>query len=364
METQEEEKIALLLLQHMRSAAGDPNLQYLNPPKTIIGGLSGSIIYSFELDSLDERFRGAKVLRVSVSHSNRERIREISLQDAANRISNLAPAVRLTQKEDLFGGVFFVMDRLPGRVLWQWYWAAVGISIVVAILMSQPLIVLIGYLFGLITVGFAMAQQKQLLQAMSLKEIKSIYSEYNVQDAEACSTYWLGMAASAIENAGLAGYSDGHRWLEKHTFVPSRPGLCLGDFHPGNCMSTWTQVTGLIDWEMACIADPELDVGALRYLVTLVGPLVLPVYWAFQVYSNVSGAQYDARKINYYEAQRILFMLCTLTKARVDYEGQLTAGEPIPKSFPRWVLKLIIWTHSRRFMKLTGIKLVPPNLFL
>lgn len=115
METQEEEKIALLLLQHMRSAAGDPNLQYLNPPKTIIGGLSGSIIYSFELDSLDERFRGAKVLRVSVSHSNRERIREISLQDAANRISNLAPAVRLTQKEDLFGGVFLSWIGYPAE---------------------------------------------------------------------------------------------------------------------------------------------------------------------------------------------------------------------------------------------------------
>jgi len=364
MPTQEEKERSLVLLQHMRNAAGEPDLQFMKPPKAIVGGLSGAAICGFELDSLDERFSGAKVLRISVNHNERERTREISLQDAANRISNLAPAVRLTQKEDIFGGVFFVMDRLPGGTLWRWYWALVAVSIVVAIMVSQPLIVLLGYLFGVITIGVVMEKQRQLLRAIPLNEVKDIYGEYGIQDAEASSTYWLSMVASAIDNAGLTGYSDGHRWLEEHAFVPSRQGLCLGDFHPGNCMCTWTRITGLVDWEMACIADPELDVGALRYLVTLAGPLVLPIYWVFRICSNISGARFDAQRINYYEAQRILYNLSMLTRARVDYDRQLSAVESFPKPFPGWFLKLIIWTHSRRFLKLTGIKLIPPNSLL
>lgn len=359
MTSQEEEKVASVLLQHMRNASGKPDLQYKEPPKALSGGLSGGAIYGFELDCSDEAYCGAKVLRASVSHTERERIREISLQDAANRIDNLSPAVRLVQRDELFEGVFFVMDRLPGGSLWRWYFMLVGISIIFAIMMSQVLVVVLGYLLGVTAVGIAMAKQKQLLQAIPVSEIKGIYSEYGVQHAEAGSSYWLGLAAQAIEDAGLIGYQPGLGWMEEHAFEPSRPGLCLGDFHPSNCIVTWTQVTGLIDWEMACIADPELDVGALRYLVTLVGPLALPIYWVFRIHLYISEA-YNESKVNYYEAQRILFMLCSFTRKWIDYENQLAFAYPVPKPFLRWAMKLMVWTHSRRFLKITGIRLTPP----
>ena len=163
MTSQEEEKIASVLLQHMRSASGKPDLQYKKPPKALVGGLSGGAIYGFELDCSDEMYCGAKVLRASTSHTERERIREISLQDAAKRIGDLSPAVRLIQKDNLFGGVFFVMDRLPGGSLWRWYFMLVGISIIFAIIMGQVLVVVLGYLLGVTAIGVVMAKQKKLL---------------------------------------------------------------------------------------------------------------------------------------------------------------------------------------------------------
>ena len=55
-------------------------------------------------------------------------------------------------------------------------------------------------------------------------------------------------------------------WLGAHTPATMRPGILHGDFHLDNCLYALTPAIGvaaIIDWEMATIGDPLLDLGLL-----------------------------------------------------------------------------------------------------
>jgi aminoglycoside phosphotransferase (APT) family kinase protein len=56
------------------------------------------------------------------------------------------------------------------------------------------------------------------------------------------------------------------QWLGAHTPATMRPGILHGDFHLDNClyaMEPEIGVAAIIDWEMATIGDPLLDLGLL-----------------------------------------------------------------------------------------------------
>jgi len=61
----------------------------------------------------------------------------------------------------------------------------------------------------------------------------------------------------------LAAFLDGHRPPD------GRPGLMHGDYHLGNLLVDLSQpqITAVLDWEMATIGDPLVDLG--RFLVSL-----------------------------------------------------------------------------------------------
>jgi len=52
-------------------------------------------------------------------------------------------------------------------------------------------------------------------------------------------------------------------WLERHRPAEWAPGLMHGDFHLDNCLvsAQRPQLLAIIDWELATIGDPLLDVG-------------------------------------------------------------------------------------------------------
>jgi aminoglycoside phosphotransferase (APT) family kinase protein len=61
----------------------------------------------------------------------------------------------------------------------------------------------------------------------------------------------------------LAAFLDGHRPPD------GRPGLMHGDYHLGNLLVdvSQPQITAVLDWEMATIGNPLVDLG--RFLVSL-----------------------------------------------------------------------------------------------
>ncbi len=54
-------------------------------------------------------------------------------------------------------------------------------------------------------------------------------------------------------------------WLDDNRPRSEQPGLMHGDFHFGNVMIAWhgPEVVAVVDWEMATIGDPLLDLGWL-----------------------------------------------------------------------------------------------------
>ena len=53
------------------------------------------------------------------------------------------------------------------------------------------------------------------------------------------------------------------RWLEEHRPPAGEPGILHGDFHVDNCLFAPDEpvLMAIVDWEMATIGDPLLDVG-------------------------------------------------------------------------------------------------------
>ncbi len=54
-------------------------------------------------------------------------------------------------------------------------------------------------------------------------------------------------------------------WLERYRPTDSRPGILHGDYHIANVMYRYDSpvVAAIVDWEMATIGDPLLDLGVL-----------------------------------------------------------------------------------------------------
>ena len=64
---------------------------------------------------------------------------------------------------------------------------------------------------------------------------------------------------------GLPGVAEVARWLDIHRPQPSRTGILHGDFHLANVMfrNDSPEVGAVIDWELATVGDPLLDLGWL-----------------------------------------------------------------------------------------------------
>jgi aminoglycoside phosphotransferase (APT) family kinase protein len=89
-------------------------------------------------------------------------------------------------------------------------------------------------------------------------------------------TRWDRIVAKAPEPAWLdAGRRVRDALLERMPSSPA-PGLVHGDYQPGNMLYDGGRLTGIIDWELASIGSPLLDVG---WLTMLADPLGWPHEW-------------------------------------------------------------------------------------
>jgi aminoglycoside phosphotransferase (APT) family kinase protein len=81
---------------------------------------------------------------------------------------------------------------------------------------------------------------------------------------------WLGELESygALEGypgADLPGVPELANWLDEHWPATYRPGIMHGDFHVANLLfeTGSAELAAILDWEMATIGDPLLDLGWL-----------------------------------------------------------------------------------------------------
>lgn len=55
-------------------------------------------------------------------------------------------------------------------------------------------------------------------------------------------------------------------WLLRNSFTPRHVGLCWGDARLGNLLFRDHDVAAVLDWEMACLGDPESDLGWFAHI--------------------------------------------------------------------------------------------------
>lgn len=84
---------------------------------------------------------------------------------------------------------------------------------------------------------------------------------------------WMSELESYSQLRGYPGPDIGHvgrvaDWLERHRPTSWSPGIMHGDFHVANVMFEHhvPEVVAIVDWEMATIGDPLLDLGGMLSL--------------------------------------------------------------------------------------------------
>ena len=119
--------------------------------------------------------------------------------------------------------------------------------------------------------------------------------------------------------------------------------LCHGDSWGGNLLVESGEVTGLIDWTVATVAEPALEIAFLTTAFSLAPvPLPRPIQRVAQrigrrlagAYRSVyeSGSDADLSSVPYYEALRCLLELSGV----VGYRTTVAAGPPYDGPRPTW----------------------------
>ena len=177
--------------------------------------------------------------------------------------------------------------------------------------------------------------------------------------------WWFNMA-SPPDDPDAHILEPGIDWLMRNVPEPRAPlVLCHGDSWGGNLLVEHGEVTGVIDWTVATVAEPALEIAFLTTALTLAPvPLPRPFQRVVQrlgrrlavAYRSIYESQSDADlgSVPYYEALRCLLELKSVVRYRTAVAQGLTYDSPRPT----W--DGIADQMVRYFEQRTGVRLVLP----
>jgi aminoglycoside phosphotransferase (APT) family kinase protein len=177
---------------------------------------------------------------------------------------------------------------------------------------------------------------------------------------------WWAHIAKPTEDGRSHPLSPGVEWLRRNAPEPRSPlVLCHGDSWGGNLLVDDGEVTGLIDWSVATVAEPALDVAFLTTALSL-APVAMPrpIQRVAQrvgrrlaaAYRSVyeSGSDADLSSVPYYEALRCLLELNGVVSYRTTMARGLTYDSPRP-TWDAIADQMVTYLEQR-----TGVRLVLP----
>jgi aminoglycoside phosphotransferase (APT) family kinase protein len=192
----------------------------------------------------------------------------------------------------VLGAPFIVMERAVGRPMLDWY-----TKFPHCLRLASNVVAL-----------------QHRLHSFDTERLRSAFARHDVRlpvfDPEAS----LERLSMRVNKPGLEWTKPGLDWLIEHQPAqPTEPVLCHGDLHPGNILGRGTEVSAVIDWSSVKVADPALDIGWTRQMLT--GRSDLPSFRSPKLLAAVQrlvlilydrahhlGGQADA--VAYYEALR------------------------------------------------------------
>jgi len=240
---------------------------------------------------------------------------------------------------------FFVMERLPGRALL----GGIGLRAVA------------GSGWGLLR---RLPEVTATLQAQ-LHRLDSEPLVAELADTPAGIERWFAALEESVAS-GAAGLADGLAWLVEHRPTPRAPvAICHGDLWAGNILVEAGRVTGVIDWSVATVAEPALDVGFTAMALSL-APIDAPppiqrgvarlAGWLCRRYVRAYGRETgaDLSSQPYYEALRCAAELTGVAAYR------LAAAKGEPHDAPRPIWDSIADAMLDYFDERTGVRLALP----
>ncbi len=236
------------------------------------------------------------------------------------------PAPRIVWFDDaarLLGRRFFVMERLEGHSMQ-------GGNRFSDIARSGPRVVA-----RLATVTASTQATLHRLDAASLVA--------RLAELPAGVERWFARLDSGAAPA-LAGLGHGLDWLVAHRPVAAgRECICHGDLWGGNILVSGNRVTGVLDYTLATVAEPALDVG-FTSMSLLLAPIDAPrpvqrvvarfaaVIRNRYVRAYVDETSADLSNLRYYEALRCATELVGV----IEYRTAAAAGRTLDQPRPTW----------------------------
>jgi len=310
-------------LDHLRATLSAPALRYAEPPAAMHGG-HDTQIFAFRLDRASGAggaWAGPLVLRVLPrEHDPRRALREAAAQSAVADLGYPAPRV-LEASADLarLGGAYLVMERAAGRPM-----------------LEERRIGIAG----------ALVEIQARLHALPAELFLRAMDAAGGREPAMFDALLAQLAARAAGHAhdGLRAAMD---WLLAHRPpAPARLAICHGDLHPLNVLMSGREVTAVLDWPNAVVADAAYDVAATKVILAFVPialmPVSAPVRAVIQVARLVMVKRYMAgmrrrrpmapRVLTYYEAVACMRQLVRVWGARLAAAERRVPLDPLDAS--------------------------------
>jgi aminoglycoside phosphotransferase (APT) family kinase protein len=316
------EQLSDSLITYLRAQLDNTSLGYRTPLTPIQGGYETQM-HRFELSGVEGELSRPLALRLFPPHEGPGRATwESTVQNTLADQGYPAARVYLTCTDpSILGGVFFIMDLLPGELM-----------------MSIPFEIIPGLL------GKAQAALHRIDPGPLVRSLR--------EQGFAEGAYRFGRRLEELRGAvdTYPWLADVTGWLVEHRPPePKRLSVCHGDFHPLNILVQDGQITGVVDWGGLMVADPVLDVANTIVLA------MIPAKHLFSLleWDKFPGMYLDAyrahrpldlRYLDYYQARRCATAL--LEGARGHQVWQI----------PAVVEALADWVHST-----AGIRITPPG---
>jgi aminoglycoside phosphotransferase (APT) family kinase protein len=325
MEAMLEGRLLDCLRQRLSSVIG-----FAGRPVSLSGGFDTTIL-AFRLSGAPDDWSQPLILRVMTRADIGARVlREAAVHGAVVEAGFPAPRVLLAEADPAaLGRPFMIMQRLPGKTMW----AAGGFQ-------SMPR---------------RLAELQARLHRVGGDPLRESARTWGVDLAAMGVEADLRRLRDRIEREGLGELLPAVEWLERNRPQPAQPDvICHGDFHPLNIMVDGENITGVIDWANATLAEPAYDIAGLRVIALHADPGV-PIWarGAADIARRLMVSRYmsayrmaaplDARNLSYYEAVRILSALIFAREPRVQTGN--------PWNAPRTVARLV-----RAFEQVNGMR--------
>ncbi len=318
-------QIAGELIAYLRSELNDSTITYELPLTQLLGGMETSM-YQFKLKGIQKELNRHLVLRFSPLHQSPEGVVwESSVQNALADIGYpVAKVYFICVDEFVLGRTFFIMDFLPGKLIWTaprkiWHEILANAHIALHRIDPEPL-------------------------------IKSLNEQGFGENHYGFDTWFLRLTRTANE---IQGWRDVADWLiENRPSKPERLTICHGDFHHSNILIQDGNVTGVLDWNLK-IADPALDVAQAIKLITVHHKRFSGLMSVF-----INWKKYSRRYLDAYQTH------IPLDSTKLDYYGVFWSLNSLGDGLrgnqhlrrPSYVKDLIKFIH-----KITRIRIIMPG---